>query len=186
MMNDSPVVLTDETGRTLPCEIDNVFQFEGVEYLLLEPVDVAVQIFAWRSIEDGEAEEDQELSDIDDSELDIIFPIAKAVLAEQNLVLKRTGFTLTVEGELPELDEEQLIELDDETGEGGEELQELAQFYHEEQAYSIFSPLDPLFIFGKRNNQGKVELLSPDELEKLQPYIQEELLAFEEDEEEEE
>jgi hypothetical protein len=184
MMNDSPVVLTDETGRTLPCEIENIFQFEGIEYLLLEPVDAAVQIFAWRSIEDGEDADEQELSDIDDSELDIIFPIAKAVLAEQNLILKRTGFTLTVEGELPEIEEDQLIELDDETGEGGEELQELAQFYHEDQAYSIFAPLDPLLMFGKRNSQGKVELLSPEELEKLQPYIQEELLAFEDDEEE--
>jgi hypothetical protein len=189
-MYSATVILTDEKGKTLPCEIEKSCKHDGVEYLLLEPVDTAVQVFAWRDVEGSadldEDEQEQELTDIDDAELELIFPIAKAVLAEQNLILKDTAYTLTVEGELPEIDEEQVIELDDETGEGGEELQEIAQFYHEEQAYSIFVPLDMLFfnMVAKRNSQGEVQLLSPDEIEGLPAELKEELFAFEDDEEE--
>jgi hypothetical protein len=142
-------------------------------------VDAAVQILAWRDVN----EEESELTDIDDEELDLIFPIAKAVLSEQNLILKRTAFTLTVEGELPEIDEEQIVELDTEDEELSEELQEIAQFYHEEQAYSIFVPLDPMYFYARRNSNGKIEpVFDAEELEKLYPYIQQRLQELEDDE----
>ena len=178
-MYDSPVILADETGNTLPCEVDDAFEVNGMEYLLLEPVDAAVQIFAWRDVD----EDEQELTDIDEEELNLIFPIAKAVLAEQNLILKRTAFTLTVEGELPEIEEEQIIELDSEDGEMGEELQEIAQFYYQEQAYSIFAPLDPMYLYAKRDRNGKIEpVFDADELEELQPHLQRRLLELEDEE----
>ncbi len=178
LMYDSPVILADETGKTLPCEVDDAFEVEGMEYLLLQPVDAAVQILAWRDVN----EEEQELTDIDDEELDLIFPIAKAVLAEQNLILKRTAFTLTVEGELPEVDEEQIVEIDSEDEDMSEELQEIAQFYYEEQAYSIFVPLDPMYFYARRNKDGKIEpVFDAEELEKLYPYIQQRLQELEDD-----
>jgi Protein of unknown function (DUF1292). len=182
LMYDSPVILADETGRTLSCAVEDAFEVNGTEYLLLEPVDAAVQIFAWRDVD----EDEQELTEIDEEELDLIFPIAKAVLSEQNLILKRTAFTLTVEGELPEIEEDQIIELDDADGEISEELQEIAQFYYEEQAYSIFAPLDPMYLYARRDRNGKIEpVFDADELEKLQPHIQERLLELEDDDEEE-
>jgi len=180
LMYDSPVILADETGRTLSCEVEDAFEVNGTEYLLLEPVDAAVQIFAWRDID----EDEQELTDIDEAELDLIFPIAKAVLSEQNLILKRTAFTLTVEGELPEIEEDQIIELDDAEAEIGEELQEIAQFYYQEQAYSIFAPLDPIYLYAKRASNGKIEpVFDVEELEELQPHIQQRLLELEDAEE---
>ncbi|MFN3926583.1 MAG: DUF3727 domain-containing protein [Pseudanabaenaceae cyanobacterium] len=181
-MYPDSVVLTDEQGRTLPCEIERACHYKGEEYLLLAPVDTPVQILAWREV-DGE----DQLTDIDDAELAEIFPIAKAVLAEQNLLLKHTAYTLTVEGELPEIDEEQVIQLDDEDGEGGEELQEIAQFYAKEQAYSIFVPLDLLFfsMVARRNQQGGVELLSPEEIDALPIDLKDELFDFDEDDAEE-
>ena len=76
------------------CEIACRFP---LEILLLLPIDFPVEIIAWQ----GDEEEEEAIPVEDEQEIEQIFPIAKAVLEEQNLVLKRTAVTLTVEGELP-------------------------------------------------------------------------------------
>jgi hypothetical protein len=152
-------------------------EIEGSEYLLLMPVDAPVEIVAW--------DDDEELADAtlieDDAEIDSIFSDAQAVLAEQNLVLKRTAFTLTVEGEIPSADEEEIltIEIEEEDVDlEPEELQLLASFYHEEQEYGIYTPLDPLLFFARMNDAGQPELLSLEEIKKVQPLLND--LLFEE------
>jgi hypothetical protein len=156
---------------------------EGSEYLLLLPVDSPVEIVVW------DDEEDEDLADAtlleDDEDIDLIFSDAQAVLAEQNLTLKRTAYTLTVAGELPPVEEEDIltIEIEEENVElEPEQFQLLASFYHEEQEYGIYTPLDPLLFFAKRNKAGQPELLSPEEFKKVQPLL-EELLFDELDEE---
>ncbi|MEE3717739.1 DUF3727 domain-containing protein [Tumidithrix elongata RA019] len=183
-MDGSTLILTDDAGKSLPCFLETTFDIEGKEYFLLQPVDHSVQIFAWQASETEEEEE--ELVDIDDDEIDQIFETAHAVLAEQNLKLKRTAFTLTVEGELPELIEDDIYEIGIGTEEEGEceEFQELANFYHEEQAYSVFTSVDPLIFFAKLGADGKPELLSPEEIEYIQPYVAEHLIDAEDAEEE--
>ncbi|MDX1976991.1 MAG: DUF3727 domain-containing protein [Pseudanabaenaceae cyanobacterium bins.68] len=178
-MDESTIVLTDETGKSLPCYLEKRLPLNGKEYILLNPIDYPVQIFAWESEED---EETGTLADVEEDEIATIFETAQAVLAEMNLVLKRTAYTLTVEGELPEVDEEDIIQIDGDDEEEGEEYVEIAHFYHEEREYSVFAEVDPLPYFAKQSHAGSVELLSPDELEEIQPFLEEQL-AEDDDEE---
>ncbi len=159
------VTVTDEFGRSLACYIEHSFELNGENYVLLLPVDAPVEIFSWA--EDDEDEEPIAIEDPD--EIDEIFETAKAVLEEQNLTLKRTAVTLTVSGELPELEDE--LESEEDEEEGYEELQLLASFYNEEQEYAIYTPLDPFFILARLDENGEPQLLSDEELEKLEPML---------------
>lgn len=160
------VTLTDESGRSLTCSIEHSLELEGQEYVLLLPIDSPVEIFAWQAEGD-----DEEAVPVEDEEIDQLFSIAKAVLEEQNLTLKRTAITLTVEGDLPDLSSEDFGD-DEETEEGDyEELQWLASFYNEEQEYAIYTPLDPFFVLARINAAGEPELLSPEEFKKLEPML---------------
>lgn len=170
----SSVTLTDEAGRSLECFIERSLYVDEREYLLLLPVDSAVEIFAWH--DDGEAEEAIPVED--DATIDEIFTTAEAVLAEQNLILKRTAYALTVAGELPAVEETELftLEIEEEGTElEPEQLQLLASFYYKEQEYAIYTPLDPLLFFAQMNGSGKPELLSPEEFRKVQPLLEEQL-----------
>ena len=178
-VNES-LTLTDEAGRSLKCYIEHSLEVEGCEYLLLLPVDAPVEIVAWDEAEDEEEEADATLLE-DDAEIDLVFSDAQAVLAEQNLTLKRTAYTLTVEGELPIVDEEEIltIEIEEEEVElEPEQFQYLASFYHEEQEFGIYTPLDPLLFFARKNKAGQPVLLSPEEFKKVQPLLED--LLFDE------
>ncbi|HEY9872377.1 MAG TPA: DUF3727 domain-containing protein [Candidatus Obscuribacterales bacterium] len=170
------VTLTDAAGRSLTCYIEHSVEVEGTEYLLLLPVDSPVEIVAWNE----DAEEEATLLE-DDAEIDKIFGDAQAVLSELNLTLKRTAYSLTASGELPPVDEQDILTLEmDEEGTDlePEEFQFLASFYHEEQEYAIYTPLDPLLFFARLDGKGKPELLSPEEFKKVQPMLEE--LLFDE------
>lgn len=175
--NDPPatsVTLTDEVGRTLPCYIERSLFVDDQEYVLLLPVDSAIEIFAWQV----EGEEEEAVPVEDDATIDKIFPVAEAVLAEQNLILKHTAFSLTVDGELPPVEETELftLEIEEEGTElEPEQLQLLANFYHEDQEYAIYTPLDPLLFFARLNASGLPELLSPEEFRIVQPLLEEQL-----------
>lgn len=171
--SSSSVTLTDEAGRALTCYIERSLFVEQQEYVLLLPVDSAIEIFTWEDDDDAEA-----IPIEDDATIDRIFTTAEAVLAEQNLVLKRTAFALTVAGELPPVEETELftLEIEDDGEElEPEQLQLLAHFYHEDEEYSIYTPLDPLLFFARINSAGQPELLSPEEFRKVQPLLEEQL-----------
>lgn len=168
------VILKDEFGRSLACHIEHSIEIDDREYLLLLPADAPVEIVAWE--EDGD--EAEAILIEDDEEIDTIFNTAKAVLAEQDLILKRSAFSLTVTGELPEVVDNEVLTLEIE--EDGvelepEEFQLLASFYHEEQEYAVYTPLDPLLFFARLNSKGEPELLSPEEFKKVQPLLEEQL-----------
>lgn len=168
------VTLTDDAGRSLTCYIERSLSVDDQEYVLLLPVDSAIEIFAWQS--DGEEEEAIPVEE--DGTIDQVFATAEAVLSEQNLILKRTAFVLTVEGELPPVEETELftLEIEEEGGElEPEQLQLLASFYDEEQEYAIYTPLDPLMFFARLNGSGQAELLSPEEFRQVQPLLEEQL-----------
>lgn len=166
----SSVILKDDSGRSLPCYIEHSVEVNGQTYVLLMPVDTPVEIFAW-----PEDEQEDEPIPLSEEEIDKIFDTAKAVLEEQNLTLKRTAITLTVSGELPDFPEEDELAQQEESAasedEEYEELQWLASFYHEEEEYAIYSPLDPVFILARLNAEGQPELLSNEDLEELQPML---------------
>ncbi len=171
-MDAETVVLTDDAGRKIACTVERFIEVEEQDYALLVPVDAPVEIFAWQ----GEADDDEEAIPVEsEEEIDSLFPIAKAVLEEQNLTLKRTAVVLTVEGDLPDLeDEDEFIEITSETDEEDvEELQLLARFYREEKEFAVYAPLDPFFILARMDANNQPRLLSPEELEKLQPLLAE-------------
>ncbi len=166
------ITLTDNVGRMIDCTIEHSFEAKGKDYVLLLPVDFPVEIIAWR----GEEEEEEAVPVEDEQEIDQIFPIAKAVLEEQNLVLKRTAVTLTVEGELPELAEDgEFLEAGIEANGSGEnaeeELQFLASFYSEEQEYGVYAPLDPFLILARVDERQQPQLLSEAELKEIEPLL---------------
>lgn len=168
------VTLTDENGKSLSCYIERSLFVDAQEYVLLLPVDSAVEIFAWQTDDLDEEAVPVE----DDATIDQIFPTAEAVLAEQNLILRRTAFTLTVAGELPAVEDTELftLEIEDEGTElEPEQLQLLASFYYEEQEYAIYTPLDPLLFFARLKSSGEPELLSPEEFRKVQPLLEDQL-----------
>jgi hypothetical protein len=162
---DAPTItVTDEKGRTLNCYVEHSLKLADQEYVLLLPIDSPVEIFAWEESE--ESDEEAAIPIEAEAKIDEIFSVAKAVLEEQNLTLKRTAITLTVEGDLPDLDEEE-----EEFEEEEEELQLLASFYFQEQEYAIYTPLDPFLILARLDEEGRPQLLSPEEMQKLEPLL---------------
>lgn len=172
---DAPTVeITDEAGRSLLCYVEKSVEVDGTEYLLLMPVDAPIEIFGWEEDEDDE----ESLVDLDDEEIGKIFEDAQAVLAERDLVLHRTGFTLTASGELPDPSEEDVLTLDvgdDEDNLMSEQFQMLCDFFHEEQGYTICTPFEPLLFFGRLTHAKKAELLTPEEFEKVRSHLEDEL-----------
>lgn len=168
------ITLADETGKSLECYVEHSLEVDEQEYFLLLPVDSPVEIFAWQT--DGEGEEAVLVED--DETIEQIFSTAQAVLSEQNLVLKNTAYALTASGELPPVEESDIFTLeieDDEADLEPEQLQLLASFYWEEQEYAIYTPLDPLLFFARISEEGKPELLSPEEFREFQPLLEEHL-----------
>ncbi|MDA0673993.1 MAG: DUF3727 domain-containing protein [Cyanobacteria bacterium] len=167
----STVLLWDEDGRSLPCQVEHTLELDEQPYALLFPVDHPVEIFSWEADEDGE---EDVLVDVEEDEIDALFDTAKAVLAEQNLTLQRTAITLTVAGELPEAQEEDCFTLD--IGEGlalgpeddsSEDFQILATFFQEDVEYTICTPVDPLLIFAQLTPDGKAQVVPPEDFERL-------------------
>ncbi|MBD2260431.1 DUF3727 domain-containing protein [Pseudanabaena sp. FACHB-2040] len=178
LQHDEPtVLLTDDQGLTLPCVVEQTFDLGEREYLLLLPVNAPIEIFVWRA---DEGDEEEVLMDVEDHEVDAIFPTAKAVLGEQNLVLLRTAITLSAEGELPEPEEDDCLTLElDELSVGEEdateEFQILATFFYEDEEYTLCTPLDPLLIFAHRNDKGDLEVVSPEEFQQIRSSLEEKL-----------
>lgn len=174
------ITLWDEQGRSLDCYIENAYETDDLTYMLLVPVDTPVMILAWD--EESEEEESDAFLIEDSEEIERIFADAKAVLAELDLLLKPTAHTLTVSGELPPLEEDNVLSLEIDSDEPSsssepEELQFLASFFSEDQKYSIYSPLAPLLFLAVGDGQGKVELVSPDD-DGMGPILEE--LLFDE------
>ena len=168
--DDETLTIVDDDGRPLSCYIEQSLEADNLTYLLLVPVDIPVIIMSIN--EDSEDELEAAILD-DESAIAEIFDNAKAVLAEQNLYLHHTAYTLTATGELPPIEEEQVLTLDGgEEDEIDEELQSLCYFFHAEQKYGIYTPLTPLLFFARYDDQNRLELVSPDQ-ENLLPILEE-------------
>lgn len=179
------VTLTDSSGRSLECYIENELHSEGTDYYLLQPVDLPIVILAW-----DDEDEDSDLPETemveDPEELAEIFLDAKAVLGERELTLKDTAYVMTISGEIPPLEDDDILTLeieDDEDGEGSglepEELQLLTDFYHLEQHYSIYTPIDPYLFFARSTGDDELEMMDPSD-----PKVKElvDLLIIQDDE----
>lgn len=175
---DTPTVLLHDTdGRSLLCFLERSLLLDSQPYGLLQPVDAPAVIFSWEN--DGEEPVPVE----DEDTIKTIFPTAKAVLEEQNLTLLSTAITLTVEGDLPDVEEEDVNsgaelngsehhQVDDADDlDEAEEFQLLAIFYHQEQEYGVYTPLDPFLIVARLDND-EPQLISPEEYERIEPLLE--------------
>ncbi len=172
------VTLTDDEDRVLPCYLEKSLDVDGVEYLLLLPVNLPIEVFVWQRVdEDGEEDGEEILADVEDEEIDDLFPSARAVLAELDLLLERSAHTLTAAGDLPEADEEDCfsLEIDEEDAHATEEFQMLATFFHEGSQYTLCTPLDPLMFFASRQADGTVELVEPEEFQRMRSQLEDKL-----------
>ncbi|MGK7888936.1 MAG: DUF3727 domain-containing protein [Leptolyngbyaceae cyanobacterium] len=168
------LVVKDDQGRTIACYLEQSVQVDDHEYALLLPVDNPIEIFAWAEDESG----DEILVDLDDTELAQVFLTARAVLAEQELILEQTALTLTAQGEIPLAGEEEITTLDlgDEEGNlESEDFQLLASFFYEDQEYAVYTPLNPLLIFVRLTHEGVPILLEPEEFEAIRPQLEDQL-----------
>ena len=168
---EETLTIVDEDGRSLPCYIEQSLETDNSTYLLLVPVDIPVIIMSINH----DSESELEAAMLDDEEaIAEIFDNAKAVLAEQNLYLHHTAYTLTATGELPPIEDEQVLTLDSDNDEDeiDEELQSLCYFFHAEQKYGIYTPLTPLLFFARYDAENHLELVSPDQ-ENLIPILEE-------------
>ena len=173
---EETLTIVDEEGRSLPCYIEQSLEADNMTYLLLVPVDIPVVIMSISQDSDDELE--AVMLD-DDEAIAQVFDNAKAVLAEQNLHLYHTAYTLTATGELPPIEEDGILTLDSdaENDDLDEELQYLCNFYQDERRYGIYTPLTPLLFFARYDERNRLELVSPDQ-ENLMPIL-EELLSEE-------
>ncbi|MEO0458175.1 MAG: DUF3727 domain-containing protein [Cyanobacteria bacterium P01_A01_bin.114] len=168
------VTLTDELGLTLDCSIEKTLTVEEQDYLLLLPVNAPIEIFVWQSEED----EEELLADVDDALIDTLFPTARAVLAELDLLLQRSAHTLTAAGELPDPQDDSCFSLEVANDDGEptlDEFQMLASFFHKDEQYTLCTPLEPLLFFAKRDRKGNTTLLSPEEFEQIQSQLEDQL-----------
>ncbi len=160
------VTIYDEEGRSLDCYVENEIEHQGKNYVLLMPSDLTIVILTEETVDDNEDQYDETVMIESPQEIEAIFDDAKAVLGELNLFLKRTGFMLTASGELPPLEEHNIIALDidnDESEIEPEELQFLASFYYLEQKYNICTPLSPLLLVGERNSLNQIKIIHAEE-----------------------
>ena len=174
----SPIVtLVDEEKRTLACYVEKTMDVDGMEFLLLLPVDLPIEIFVWQSL--GEGEEDGEMMvDVEDDDLDELFPSARAVLAELDLRLERSAHTLTAAGDLPEAEDEDCfaLEINEEGAEPmTEDFQMLANFFHNDAQYTLCTPLDPLLFFARREADGSVTLVDPEDFQAMRSQLEDQL-----------
>ena len=106
---EETLTIVDESGRSLPCYVEQSLEIDNMTYLLLLPANIPIMIMSIANDHDDQLE--AAVLD-DDEEIEHIFNNAKAVLAEQNLLLQHTAYTLTAVGELPPIEEDQILTLD--------------------------------------------------------------------------
>ena len=169
------VTIYDSEGRSLDCYVENEVEYNQKTYVLLMPIDLAIVILKEQNLEHveetalyayQEMREGETIIVEDTQEVKQIFDDAKAVLGELNLYLKHTGFMLSASGELPPLEEDNIISLEleeDNSDIEADELQFLASFYSQKQKYNLCTPLSPLLFIGQRNSQGKIDIFQDDD-----------------------
>jgi hypothetical protein len=158
--SESVVTVTDHFNRRLECRILNetLISVEGQKYALVEPVDATIEIYSWQAA--GEDEDEAVL--VEGEIIANIFGTAQAVLSEKNLILKDTPYVLTVAGELPNKDESTIfnLEFDDiDDEEEPERLMEIATFFHDEQEYAIYTPLETSLFLARITKMAEPKLI---------------------------
>ncbi len=159
------LLVSDSKGSELLCYLEQIVPIQGIDYVLLTPVDTPVCLFHLLENEDPIL-----IKTIESKEP--ILDVADVVLQEHDLTLIRSAVTLTVSGELEEPEPEELEEQDLEDDSETYEL--LVTFKVDNEEYGLYIPLDPFFIVGKLED-GKATVVEGSDFDNIQPLIESEI-----------
>lgn len=166
------------TGREVPCVVRRRFDGDdGLPYALLLPVDTPIEVLADDPVTD-------EMTDLNDGELDAILPLVSERLAARRLYVQNTAYCLTVRGAVRYSDED-IVSLD--LGEDGDETAaegvELLGFEQDGVLYTIFTPVEALIFVVSVAEDGSMSLVPDERLGEpaIQWALEAEHLAFDEE-----
>ncbi len=159
------LLIRDQHGSELLCFLEQIVPINGIDYVLLTPVDTPVSLF--HLVSDGDPELIKTIH-----KQEPILEVADVVLQEHDLRLIRSAVSLTVSGELEEPEPEELEEKD--FDDDSEMYELLVNFKVDGEEYGLYIPLDPFFIVAKLI-EGEASLVEGDEFDKIQPLIESEL-----------
>ncbi len=164
------LVLHDNQGRSVLCEVLRQVAYDGLTYALLTLLDHYVEILVWSNeqlvldaddFHKGLEEDDFGglLEEPSPEDLAAVLPVAKVVLSTLDLQLHQTAFDwVVVQGDLPEPDDDDVLEIA--LDEDIEEYQLLATFDFQGHPYGIFTPLEPFLFFAAQPADGEPYLLT--------------------------
>ena len=120
----------------------------------------------------------------DQQVLDSLYPNAEAVLSEEQIVLKKTPFVLTVDDLTEGFEEEEdddddgglgdAVDGDGDPEEADRAVEVLADFYSEGKSYCVVRPVEEVLLVAKEINEGLAyHVLSQPELDSITPIIEE-------------
>jgi Protein of unknown function (DUF3727). len=166
--------LDPKKNSFIECYADSIAIIEGVEYTIGNPCDTSVALCYF--------DENYNLVpiDLDGPLMDEIFPLAAEIVEEEfgeELVLERTPQTLTLVGELEEVEDDDDYEDEniDNIGDDEEEVEVLLSFEEDGREYVLVKLLDPVLLVGKASvdkNDQKCFLLSEEEADRVMPVLE--------------
>lgn len=164
---EPPVVtlLDSKLNRSLSCYVEHEFDYEGTTFVVLSPYSQPVFFASYQRDQTGELE----LMPLEDEELvDRLFPAAFRTLAEQDIVLNRSAVTLTIDGDLENLEEDPEVEIEAE-----EDVRLVGTFMdgETEHEYYVFANMDPFLILGKKSGDSVI-LLGNGEFDRVAPIAE--------------
>lgn len=175
---DSLITVKNRKGGEIKCILEHTISLDGNDYLLLTPENLPVCLVRMSK---GEGDEDEIIEDMEGAEN--ILCVADSVLAEYGLTLVRSANTLTVSGELEDLD---IDEIDEEMEEGmddGDEEGDLYEllipfFWVDGQEYGIYFPLNAFFVVARMEGTEALEV-EGEEMEQIRARLEEKLSEIE-------
>ncbi len=174
-----PFTATDDKGRKIECFSEHIIPVNGVDYLLLTPIDTPVILVR---IGDGDGD-DELIEDYESAEE--ILAAADVCLAEHELTLVRSAVTLTASGKPLPVEDEEIEDDEDDDADLPEEETDLFEllipFQHNGQEYGLYIPLDPFFIVARVTGDSEGVVVVGCEYERIQPILEAELNRREQD-----
>mmetsp|Transcript_15064 Transcript_15064/g.32727 ORF Transcript_15064/g.32727 Transcript_15064/m.32727 type:complete len:253 (-) Transcript_15064:227-985(-) len=165
-----------DDGRSIECTMLETLETETDLFASMTPVDVAAVVATLQ---------DNEMIEVDDPEIiEQLMPTATAVCSERGLSLLDSAVTLTISGNLQDIDEVGLFEGEedlstmpelvnaDEAEEDEEGAEAVLSFFHEGRKYYLMRLLEPLVLVGKQVSASTFEIPDEKEMAAVSPVLE--------------
>jgi len=171
---DKPIPFVNDDGSGyIECYAESVATINGVDYTIGAPCDNPVALCFF------DTNGDLQNMDLDSEVMDDVYPVASRLMDDEfgeDLVLQRTAQTLTIVGDLEEInddvDEEEEIDEND-VGDDEEQVEIILSFEHVDTEYHLVKILDPVLLVGKAGESiDRRTLLTQEESNRVMPAIE--------------